>query len=625
MRRGTGGRAATRARSGLCTAVGVRRRASEAPRASGLSAPGRVARRLPGQREPVAVDRDLAPPPADRKPLRLVALSKERPSRLLAGTSRSRAAVRRLAAGLLLAVAGLLGVSAAAQAQTTYVSNIGQALSSSERSVGISGTSTFTQAQPFHTGDNADGYTLTAVVVKVGSGADAADVPKVSIYLRAAGHPGASLYTLTNPVPFASGDMIFTAPANATLAKGGNYFVVVEETAGGWNLKSTPSDDEGTVESGWSIGDSLSFRDSDDGAWSSNSFSLLITIKGATPVTIEAEHGSIGAGLEDLVFTLTREGATTDALDATVTIVQDETWLGDSDLSHDVTFEAGSATAELTITASNFSFTPSTAGNLIATVTGDGIDGGSDTVAVISTSEPPITISYDMSDYTFAENSTDAAVYLVATLDAVYPREPSRNYFVTFSTRSGTAEDDEDYAPISERETFTRSEYGRDADADPFVARKLLSDFGFAIVDNAIYEGSERLDLVIEPDPTHVVGMAAFQKPDGTTCEPFGDCPNPLRYPVTITDEGDLPALLLSAVPASIAEEDDDGTTGHCRERLHRDGGDHQRQDFRGGPDGHADLFRDRHPGHPLQRDPGGRGSKHGGPPGGSADGRQLG
>ena len=55
-------------------------------------------------------------------------ISRERASRLPAGTSRSRAAVRRLAAGLLLVVAGLLGVSAAAQAQTTYVSNIGQTL-----------------------------------------------------------------------------------------------------------------------------------------------------------------------------------------------------------------------------------------------------------------------------------------------------------------------------------------------------------------------------------------------------------------------------------------------------------------------------------------------------------------
>ena len=309
---------------------------------------------------------------------------------------------------------------------------------------------------------------------------------------------------------------------------------------------------------------------------------------------------------------------------ATVTIVQDQFWL--SNLEYTVTFPANSATAELTITASNFSFTPSTTGDLTATVTGDGIDGGSDTVAIISTSEPPITISYDMPAYTFAENATDAAVYLVATLDAAYPREPSRNYFMTFSTRSGTAKADNDYAPISERESFTRSEYGRDADTDPFVARKLLSDFGFAIVDDAIYEGSERLGLIIEPDPTHVVGMAVFQKPDGTTCEPFGDCPNPpFEYPVTITDEGDLPALLLSVGPGVDCRGGRRRDDGHCRERLHRDGGDHQRQDLRGGPDGHADLFRDRHPGHPLQRDPGGRGSKHGGPPGGSADGRQLG
>ena len=180
----------------------------------------------------------------------------------------------------------------------------------------------------------------------------------------------------------------------------------------------------------------------------------------------------------------------------------------------------------------------------------------------------------------------------MATLDAAYPRGPSHNYFVTFSTRFGTAKADKDYAPISERESFTRSEYGRDADTDPFVARKLLSDFGFAIVDDTIYEGSEQLGLVIEGDPSHVAGMAAFQKPDGTTCEPFGDCPNPpFQYPVTITDEGDLPALLLSAVQASIAEEDDDGTTGTAEHVSTVTVETHQRQDLRGGPDGHADLL----------------------------------
>ena len=69
--------------------------------------------------------------------------------------------------------------------------------------------------------------------------------------------------------------------------------------------------------------------------------------------------------------------------------------------------------------------TPSTTGDLTATVSGDGIDGGSDTVQIISTSEPPITISYDMPEYIFAEDATDEAVYAVVTLDAAYPRAPS--------------------------------------------------------------------------------------------------------------------------------------------------------------------------------------------------------
>ena len=151
-----------------------------------------------------------------------------------------------------------------------------------------------------------------------------------------------------------------------------------------------------------------------------------------TPVTIEAQHDSIGAGLEDLNFTLTRTGDTTDALVATVTITQEQSWLGDSDLSHTVTFEANDDTAPLMIAATEFSFTPSTTGDLTATVSGDGIDGGSDTVQIVSTSEPPITVGFDMSEYTFEEDDTDpAAVYMVATLDAAYPRAPSR----VFGTR----------------------------------------------------------------------------------------------------------------------------------------------------------------------------------------------
>ena len=624
---------------------------------------------------------DNESPPGPRRPpesSRPVAggsscISRERASRLSAATSRSRAAVRRLAAGMLLVVAGLLGVSTDANAQTTLVSNTGQ------NNAHTQNVSANEVAQAFGTGSNTAGYDLESIVLSLGDAPTGTGTLTVTVREDASGDPsGTALYTLNNPDPIAGFDLnAFTAPAGATLDANTTYWVVASysaDSAGpnwwrawlsdgidsggatGWTIDSSYKIDSRELPIGWEEGSptlgmklqvkgtakgtttlstdatlsalalsgvtldepfapatedytatvvnsvmettvtattthsgaTVAFKDGDDNPLTNpvtldvgdnvikavvtaedltamKTYMVTVTREGTTdtPVTIEAEHESIGGGLEDLVFTLTREGATTDALDAKVTIVQDESWLGDSDLSHAVTFEAGSATAELTITASKFSFAPSTTGDLTATVSGDGIDGGSDTVEIISTSEPPITISYDMPDYTFAENSTDAAVYLVATLDAAYPREPSRKYFVTFSTTPGTAEDPEDYATISGRESFTRSEYGRDADTDPFVARKLLSDFGFALVDDAIYEGSERFGLIIEPDLTHVTGMAAFQKPDGTTCEPFGDCPNPpFEYPVTITDEGDLPALLLSAVPASIAEEDDDGTMG---------------------------------------------------------------
>ena len=56
------------------------------------------------------------------------------------------------------------------------------------------------------------------------------------------------------------------------------------------------------------------------------------------PIGLEANYPSIGAGLEDLVFTLTRTGAVKDELERTVSIVQAQKWLGASDLSRTVTF-----------------------------------------------------------------------------------------------------------------------------------------------------------------------------------------------------------------------------------------------------------------------------------------------
>ena len=296
------------------------------------------------------------------------------------------------------------------------------------------------------------------------------------------------------------------------------------------------------------------------------------TTEAAVTVTIEAEYDPIGGGLEDLVFTLTRQGTTADELAATVTIAQDEAWLDASDLTHTVTFAAGEATATLRIAARMFSFDPVTSGNLTATVSGTGISGGEVTVEIVSTAQPPITIRYDMSSYTFKEDADDEAIYVVATLHTAYPQPPG-GFQVSFSARAGTAisgddrDEDElgnvfpfDYSTISWEYLFNSSDFVRDADTDLFMARKLVERL--VIENDDIYEGSEQFTMVIERSAGLRAGLVQVVYPNGTTCDISVCASTPAAYTVTITDEEDRPELSLSAAPASIARQDDSGTTG---------------------------------------------------------------
>ena len=217
-----------------------------------------------------------------------------------------------------------------------------------------------------------------------------------------------------------------------------------------------------------------------------------------------------------------------------------------------MTFPAGDATRELTIAASKFSFTPSTPGDLTATVSGAGIFGGSDTVEVVSTAEPPITVGLDMSAYSFAEDAEDVAIYVVATLHPDYPRPPARarDFGIAVSTESGTATFREDFVSVNLVVDFFADDY-RLVDGR-YVVRK---NIGFEVVDedDHVYEGPEGLVVKVEASANLNRELVQFLMPDGTA----GD-----RYPVTITDMGNMPVLSLSVDPSSIAEEDDDGTPG---------------------------------------------------------------
>ena len=140
-------------------------------------------------------------------------------------------------------------------------------------------------AMAFTTGDNAGGYTLSAVKIWVWffnktANADPpvpGGMPKASIYTNSSGSPGTSKYVLTTPtIPYYAPDddygytaVDFNAPASATLDANTAYFVVFEDTGtdGYWHLamQHLTSTLE-TVASGWSAGTRYLRKDG-TGAW----------------------------------------------------------------------------------------------------------------------------------------------------------------------------------------------------------------------------------------------------------------------------------------------------------------------------------------------------------------------
>ena len=225
------------------------------------------------------------------------------------------------------------------------------------------------------------------------------------------------------------------------------------------------------------------------------------------PVTIEAEHTSIGGGLEDLVYTLTRAGDTADALSVTVTLTQDETWLTAANLSHTVTFNAGEAEKGLTIPAADFSLAPTTKGDLTATVSGDGVDGDSVDVEVISIDHEPVTIAFDKTAYSFPESGAaeEVDIYLTATVDPAFPRPPAENLvrhrrFATFADTATVSPEDlwrglSSVADVNHsRRTSRRAQTNN---RSPVFCSAPRADNPLVIVDNDAYEGDETFDVQI--------------------------------------------------------------------------------------------------------------------------------
>ena len=240
--------------------------------------------------------------------------SDHRAPRLSAALSVSRAgSVACYAGGFLVAFAALLTLALQAEAQkTTFVSNTGQSTATSLRGIGPTGIGSFfySQAQRFSTGSNEGGYTLSAIQVQADN-FESASSPRVSIYTVTSDNPGTLLYVLTNPATLNDNAInTFRAPANATLEKDTDYFVVFEATGSGSNtrydLKGTVSanEDSGTA-SGWSIADTSRERATNSGNWSSVFARLKIAVRGTLPPAISIADASAAENAGHLMFEVT--------------------------------------------------------------------------------------------------------------------------------------------------------------------------------------------------------------------------------------------------------------------------------------------------------------------------------
>ena len=133
----------------------------------------------------------------------------------------------------------------------------------------------------------------------------------MSIYTTSSGNPGTSLYVLTNPATL-NDDAIntFRAPANATLEKDTNYFVVFEALGSGSNLRydlevtTSNSEDSGKA-SGWNITNSSRQRSTTATTWDNLAGKLKIAVRGTIPPAISIADASAAENDGHLMFEVT--------------------------------------------------------------------------------------------------------------------------------------------------------------------------------------------------------------------------------------------------------------------------------------------------------------------------------
>ena len=275
-----------------------------------------------------------------------------------------------------------------------------------------------------------------------------------------------------------------------------------------------------------------------------------VTILDNDTLTIAASQQSYAFGVDNVEFTVTRNGTAEEEISGTLTLAQDEAFLDTNFLRLDFTIAADETSTDMmaadekstniVLSAALFDGDATQSGDLTATIeAGDGYTVGTPGTATVrmvvadSAIDSSITVRPEHATYSFDEDDAAASVTFVAgTAPGAPPPDAGFSVTVSAKARSDGAGSPDDYASLSEIIRFDPADF--DESGDEWEARK---EVALSIVDDGEDEDDETFDLKLEGAP----GLSArikLRQADGTVCPDEG-----CLTPVTIVDN-EVPAVV---------------------------------------------------------------------------------
>ncbi|MCY4394616.1 MAG: hypothetical protein OXC10_05730 [Rhodospirillaceae bacterium] len=247
-------------------------------------------------------------------------------------------------------------------------------------------------------------------------------------------------------------------------------------------------------------------------------------------LTIAAEQDSYGYGIDDIGFVVTAAEPRDEAVEATVTLTQEDGYLAQDNLSQTVRIEPGRTSARLVFLSAFQPGTASRSGALTATIaTGDGYAVGSPGAATtrIVVLDPAITVRPERAAYRFVEGEAEAKVAFVARTEAGLPR-PNRAFevLIVASPNPEGASVPADFAYIRQDLAFEPGDFR--PDGRQWVARK---EVALEIRGDGETEPDELFNVLLLASSSTPPRVQILQA-DGGACTG-----NQCLVPVTIVDD----------------------------------------------------------------------------------------